>query len=246
MLLALFAATALSCVRGRGDHMGNSDVRARSGQITSRPGQPVSDGAEGLQTIELRRRRDPLLYVPSGSDWRRPLPLIVSLHGAGGDARHGIDLLRDLADEHRLLLLAPASQDTTWDVIVSSFGTDVSVLNQALEWVFARHSISRIAISGFSDGASYALSLGLANGDLFSHVLAFSPGFYTVHRRSGQPGIFISHGTDDRVLPIDRCSRAIVPRLRKAGYKVRYEEFPGGHHAPDLLRREAVRMFLDG
>jgi poly(3-hydroxybutyrate) depolymerase len=35
----------------------------------------------------------------------------------------------------------------------------------------------RICVSGFSDGASYALSLGLANGDLFTHVAAFSPGF---------------------------------------------------------------------
>ena len=31
--------------------------------------------------------------------------------------------------------------------------------------------------SGFSDGASYALSLGAANGDLFTHIAAFSPGF---------------------------------------------------------------------
>jgi predicted esterase len=36
---------------------------------------------------------------------------------------------------------------------------------------------SAICCSGFSDGASYALSLGLSNGDLFSHILAFSPGF---------------------------------------------------------------------
>lgn len=31
--------------------------------------------------------------------------------------------------------------------------------------------------AGFSDGASYALSLGLPNGNLFSHIVAFSPGF---------------------------------------------------------------------
>ncbi len=30
---------------------------------------------------------------------------------------------------------------------------------------------------GFSDGASYALSLGVPNGDLFTHIVAFSPGF---------------------------------------------------------------------
>ena len=35
----------------------------------------------------------------------------------------------------------------------------------------------RVCASGFSDGASYALSLGAANGDLFTHIAAFSPGF---------------------------------------------------------------------
>ena len=58
-------------------------------------------------------------------------------------------------------------------------------------------------------GASYALSVGLTNGDLFSDILAFSPGFMAPAVRHGAPNIFISHGTQDTVLPIDRCSRRI-------------------------------------
>lgn len=60
----------------------------------------------------------------------------------------------------------------------SGFGPDVLYLNKALHHVFNRYSIdpSRLAVAGFSDGASYALSLGVANGDLFSHIIAFSPG----------------------------------------------------------------------
>jgi predicted esterase len=81
---------------------------------------------------------------------------------------------------------------------------------------------ARVAIGGFSDGASYALSLGLTNGDLFSHVLAFSPGFMAPAGQEGSPRIFVSHGTRDAVLPIDRCSRRIVPTLRRAGYDVAY------------------------
>jgi phospholipase/carboxylesterase len=34
-----------------------------------------------------------------------------------------------------------------------------------------------VALGGFSDGASYALSLDLTNGDLFASLIAFSPGF---------------------------------------------------------------------
>lgn len=61
----------------------------------------------------------------------------------------------------------------------SDFGPDVQYINKSLEHVFSRYSIdpNRLGIAGFSDGASYALSLGLPNGDLFTHIVAFSPGF---------------------------------------------------------------------
>ncbi len=47
----------------------------------------------------------------------------------------------------------------------------------------------RVGIGGFSDGASYALSLGLTNGDLFTHVLAFSPGFMRPASQVGRPKV---------------------------------------------------------
>jgi hypothetical protein len=71
---------------------------------------------------------------------------------------------------------------------------------------------------GLSDGASYALSLGLLNGDLFTHVIAFSPGFVAKGTRRGNPQVFVSHGLRDQVLPIDRCSRRIVRDLRGDDY----------------------------
>ncbi len=90
----------------------------------------------------------------------------------------------------------------------------------------------RVAVAGFSDGASYALGLGMANGDLFRRIIAFSPGFEPPSREEGRPDVFISHGIADDVLPIDRCSRRIVPALRRRGYDVRYQEFEGGHEIP--------------
>jgi phospholipase/carboxylesterase len=100
---------------------------------------------------------------------------------------------------------------------------------------------SRVVVEGFSDGASYALSLGLVNGDLFSRVIAFSPGFVTSGSRRGRPRLFVSHGVEDRVLPIDLCSRRIVRDLRADDYDVRYTEFPGGHTVPGEIAREALR-----
>ncbi len=59
----------------------------------------------------------------------------------------------------------------------------------------------------------------------------------------GEPGIYVSHGTRDDVLPIDACSRRVVPRLRQAGYDVRYREFVDGHTVPPEVAREAVDWF---
>ena len=117
-------------------------------------------------------------------------------------------------------------------------------LERALDHVMDRCAVDphRLAIGGFSDGASYALSVGLASGELFTHICAFSPGFAARAERRGRPEVFISHGVDDAVLPITRTSRRIVPELRSAGYDVTYREFPGGHEVPQEMVREAFEL----
>ena len=111
--------------------------------------------------------------------------------------------------------------------------------------IFKEFSIdaSHVAIGGFSDGASYALCIGLTNGDLFTHVIAFSPGFVYTNEKHGRPAVFISHGTDDNILPITSCSRRIVPQLVKQNYSVN-KEFTGGHDIPAEIAKEAVHWFL--
>ena len=187
-----------------------------------------------------------MLFVPPGLRADRPAPLIVSLHGAGsrGSTIASAGLL-EAAERTGALVLAPDSRGPTWDVLMGGFGPDVDFIDAALDGVFEAVAVDprRLIISGFSDGASYALSLGLGNGDLFSHVLAFSPGFMAPGERIGKPRLFLSHGTGDLVLPIDACSRRIVPQVRRAGYDVTYREFDGPHTVPSEVAREAVEWF---
>jgi phospholipase/carboxylesterase len=172
----------------------------------------------------------------------------LTLHGAGGDARSGISHFLHLVDAAGVVLLAPESRGRTWDVLVGDFGPDVEFIDRTLEWAFDRLALDtrRLAITGFSDGASYALSLGLTNGDLFTHLIAFSPGFMAPAQRRGKPPAFVSHGTRDGVLPIERCSRRIVPQLDREGYKVHYREFDGPHTVPYSVAREALDWFTSG
>jgi phospholipase/carboxylesterase len=227
--------------------MANEEGRLWSRPTAEPPGEAPPVGLRRLR-LDARARCDHLLYVPSGYRLGRRAPLVVLLHGASANSRDIMPYLRDLANTAGLILLAPTSREYTWDVIAGGYGPDVEAIDQALEETFSHYTVDpgRIAVGGFSDGASYALSLGITNGDLFRHILAFSPGFIAPAAQTGSPRIFVSHGTRDAVLPIDRCSRRIIPELGRAGYEVTYREFEGGHTIPPGIRREAVAWLTSG
>lgn len=219
------------------------------GRLASRPPTTVAGTPPaGLVPLQLSGSdRDGVLYVPASYRPEPRAPLVLSFHGAGGSGRRSLPRLQALADAAGFLLLSPDSRESTWDVVRTGFGPDVEFVDQALELVFTRYAVDplRVAVEGFSDGASYALSLGLLNGDLFTHVIAFSPGFLLAERPEGRPRCFVSHGVSDSVLPIDPCSRRIVKELRGDRYDVRYTEFAGGHVVPPAIAREAVDWLLD-
>ena len=220
----------------------SASARTAPGRLVARPHAPRSTRKPGLTRLGMGVDRDGFVYVPRGG----PLPLIVMLHGATGAATRVIDRYKADADELGFIILAPDSRDTTWDRVHGEFDADVRFIDRALEHVFNEHPVDpkRIAVGGFSDGASYALSLGITNGDLFTHVLAFSPGFAAPAEQHGLPRFFIAHGTEDEILPIERTSRRLVPRLREAGYTVEYEEFDGPHTVPHEVARRGFSWFL--
>ena len=231
----------LSCAGRRGTGVPDPDpVR-----LGARPrARGTVDGPTGLQELGLDAGRDGFLFVPARATSADPLALVLMLHGAGGNGRAGLAPFLDQAEEGGVILLAPDSRGRTWDVLLQGWGPDVAFLDRALEHTFARYPVGpgRVSVEGFSDGASYALGLGLANGDLFRRIVAFSPGYVPRSAAEGRPHIYVSHGIHDPVLPIDRCSRRIVPALQTRGYDVRYHEFDGGHDVPASIAEEALAL----
>jgi phospholipase/carboxylesterase len=226
-----------------------SSEKYEVGRLLARPQSPTVEAPErGLRPLGLGGERDGLLYVPEGYRADRPAPLLVMLHGSRSSAREVLEPWLELADGAGLLLLAPESRVHTWDIVLldEGFGPDVPFIDRALVYVFERYAVdaSHLVLAGFSDGASLALSLGLTNGDLFSHVAAFSPGFVAPAVLRGRPELFISHGSEDPVLPVADCGRSIASRVKDAGYAVRYREFEGPHTVPSDIRREALVWFL--
>ena len=222
-------------------------ARLRFRRRAASPSQPGFDGGRE-EPLGLAVERDGLLYVPDGAE--PGAPVLVFLHGATGTGRRHLRAVLAAADRYGVVLVAPDSRHSgTWDLIAERrFGPDVAFLDQVLDALVGKLDVdvdtSRLAIGGVSDGASYALALGLSNGDVFSTVLAFSPGFLVVPGAIGRPRVFVSHGTADAILPIDACSRSFVPVLREAGYDVEYHEFDGGHTVPPPVSDAGLRWWL--
>jgi len=232
-----FASVAL----GEGCALVTRPPDSNEGRLTARP---RSDVATSLTSgaLGLASDRDAVVQMPT-TPREGKLPMLVFLHGA---TQRGAGMVRRIgpaADQAGVVVVAPDSRGTTWDAIHGSFGEDVDFLNRMLEHVFARVAVdpARVAIGGFSDGATYALSLAIGNGDLFPRVVACSPGFVIGMPPQGRPRFFVSHGTFDQILPIDQCSRVIVPRLRSIGYDVTFREFEGRHEVPADVASEALR-----
>lgn len=219
------------------------DPAHRSGQLATRPHSPRGHTAAATGLHQLARVP---VYVPASYRAAHPTPALVMLHGAGQTSERALSIVQRAADRDGFLVIAPKSVDESWDRMRGGYGPDVAQLDRALAAAFDAYAIdpARLAIGGFSDGASYALSLGLGNGELFRAILAFAPGFEAAVQRRGRPRIFIAHGIADRVLPIDRTSRRIVPALRRERYALEYVEFDGGHVVLDAMLDQAIRWWL--
>ncbi|MBI3401055.1 MAG: phospholipase [Acidobacteria bacterium] len=214
--------------------------------VLTPPDKPRHDLVEGQNPLAIHNDRDGVIYIPKGYRRDVPMPLVVALHGAGGSGANAGFAFRQ-ADEFGYIVLAPDSRDWTWDSILGH-GQDTEFLAAAFQSTIERCAVDRrrLALAGFSDGATHVMSFGIANGDVFGHLMAFSPGLMRPPGAKGKPRIFISHGTADQTMPIDVTSRRFVPRLKALGYDVTYREFEGKHTLPPDIAHDAYAWFMKG
>ncbi len=197
-------------------------------------------------------------YLPKGRTGA-PSPVLVALHGAGGQAADVLTSFREAADANGIVLLIPQSAKGTWDMIedlksrlgaemnvTPRYGKDLKALDTALADLFAKVAVdpARVGIMGFSDGATYALSVGTANPQLFKRIIAFSPGPAFLGKSGPDQFVFISHGENDRVLPFT-TTRGHVARLRVKKVPIEFERFDGGHEVPKAIKEKAMAFFRD-
>lgn len=223
-----------------------SAPRDGDARLKARPSTPTETAPVGLARIPITVGVDGLVYFPANYKPTTPAPVAFLLHGAGQDASELMAPVSTYAESRGLVLAAVTSSQGTWDAITGVFGPDVHAIDAALSWLFARCNVDtkRLGVMGFSDGATYAIALTRANGDLFRRVNVYSPGFLISVDSVGKPEYFITHGTQDQILSFDNTKNVIVPTLRNAGYSVDFRQFDGGHGVTAQLLEASVDWFV--
>ena len=191
------------------------------------------------------------LVVPTSYDAHRPTPLLLALHGAYEQGIWMVNVWKTLAEETGFIVLAPSSMKKSWDLTAvfnpspSNPVDEEAPMLKAITWVKGRYNIagSRVAVNGFSDGASMSLYMGLNNNPLCA-IMPNSPGGMGKSALTGhKPAIWITHGDADTVLPVANA-RSMNKNLKAAGYDVTYTEFKGGHHVyPTSLKLPMIKWW---
>lgn len=193
-----------------------------------------------------------LLLTPTEIDPAKRYPLITVLHGAGRQDEMLVKACRDEPERRDALFLIPRSQQQTWDLIASPDRPDLDFLEYAYDLIYRRYPVDagRQALLGYSDGASYALSVGLSNAHLFRAVMGWAAGFIALDPtfnfdEAVKPHVLLEYGTHDEVFPFERVAVPMRENLRKAGYTVEFRVDQGGKHWPssDFLP-EALDWFF--
>ena len=238
-VVALMCAVTLSGCRQFGPQVTRVTARPAAPTVTIEPGEHRL----GLGTAVYRgMTRDGTLYIPPRAARGGKVPLLVLLHGGGGRS-DDFRFTFALGAEFGVAILTLDARHNTWDGIDSPFGPDVLFIDAALRHTFERVAIDprKVALGGLSDGGTYALSVGVVNGDLFTHLIAVAPGYMAPPGPPvGRPRIFLAHGTRDNVYPVTGTRNRLLPQLQRDGYAVTYFEFDGPHFITPPVARAAL------
>jgi pimeloyl-ACP methyl ester carboxylesterase len=173
------------------------------------------------------------IFVPESYDAAKPAPLVVALHGMGGDENtifeaYANGLLKREAERHGFLVVCPKGRDSA-SMYRASAEKDVLDAMADVERTY-RVDSTRVYLMGHSMGGYGTWSIAMGHPDLFAALGPISGGG-TAAGMAAIRGIpeYVVHGDDDRTVPVTQ-SRNMVEAGRKAGAEIVYVEVPGGSH----------------
>lgn len=217
----------------------------------------VEDTGETPPTGFVRLEQGPgraVLLTPEEIDPSRRYPLFTVLHGAGRQDELLVKASRDEPERRDAFFLVPRSIAPTWDLIAGTGSGDLEFLEYAWDLIDRRYPIdpARKGLIGYSDGASYALSVGLSNPQYFSAIMVWAAGFVvlepdTLELPHRKPRLYLEYGTHDPLFPFEQIAVPMRDNLQRAGYEVTFSADEGGKHWPSgSFQREALDWYFAG
>ena len=173
------------------------------------------------------------LFIPESYDASKATPLLVALHGMGGDENSLFDsydngLLKREAERVGFIVACPKGRDSA-SMYRGTAEQDVLDVMADVERNY-KVDAARIYLMGHSMGAYGTWSIAMNHPDLFAALGPISGG----GSAAGMVKIrnipeYVVHGDDDRTVAVTQ-SRNMVEAGKKAGANIVYVEVPGGSH----------------
>ncbi len=172
------------------------------------------------------------IFVPTQYDGSKATPLIVALHGMGGDENSMFDgyheVMKVEAQRVGFLVVCPKGRDTT-----SMYrGTAEQDVMDVIAEVRRDYKVDpkRIYLMGHSMGGYGTWSTAIDHPELFAAIGPISGG----GNAAGMEKIksipeYAVHGDDDRTVNVNQ-SRNMVAAGKKLNAPITYVEVPGGSH----------------
>jgi polyhydroxybutyrate depolymerase len=163
IVLSLLAALFLSPgARAQGAAQASCTMAASPG---------VTDGHFMTGTLQRTYR----LFVPPGYDGRTRLPLVLDLHGSGGNAagQANNSKFEALAAREGFLVASLQADESLWNVpVAEDRPDDVAYVSDVIDHVAAQvcTDLSRVYATGFSGGARMSSLLGCRLGDRLAAI----------------------------------------------------------------------------
>jgi len=129
-----------------------------------------------IETLKKKTSLIPTTYFPSKYNKEEAAPLMVLLHGYGGNPANIIELYKPLAEHREVVLMAcRASEIQSRNSFYWDFENRIAIdkIRRDIESVAKRFNIDKdkIVLSGFSQGGYLCYDFGLKNADLFKGLL---------------------------------------------------------------------------
>lgn len=230
--------------------------------VQAKTPEPVDELPTGLVWVEQGAQRA-ALFTPDEIDMEKRYPLLAVLHGAGRQDELLMKAYRDEAERRQALVLIPRSFGMTWDLIehaaqggvsagAPSARPDLDFLEYAVDLIFRRYPVDfdRTGLIGYSDGASYGLSVGLSNPELFRAVMGWAAGFVAIENEAvaaglPRPAVLVEYGTHDELFPFEQVALPMREQLEAFGCDVTFRVDEGGRHWPSgTFQDEALDWFF--